>query len=103
MVSTLKMTKRSLKDPQPQGSNDSPKLGPDGSKNDNNVTAESRPPVEKKENEEKKNIDDTINSEVKTNESCQEATKICRIEQTLFACIQGRQNDRYFINLGQRC
>ncbi|KAJ8533162.1 hypothetical protein K7X08_016051 [Anisodus acutangulus] len=87
-----KADKEKPKDPQPQGSNGSPKLGPDASKNDNNVTTESPPPVEKKENEEKKNTDDTINSEVKTNESCQEAAKMCRIEQTLLACIHTPQN-----------
>lgn len=76
--------KEKPKDPQPQGSNDS--------KNDNNATAETPPPVEKKENEEKKNINDIINSEVNTNESCQEATKMCRIEQTLLACIQTPMN-----------
>ncbi|XP_060202660.1 uncharacterized protein LOC132631076 [Lycium barbarum] len=86
-----KADKEKPKDPQPQGSNDLPKLAPDGSKNDNNVTAQTPPPVEKKENEEKKNIDDTINSE-NTNESCQEATKLCRIEQTLVACIRTPQN-----------
>lgn len=92
--------KEKPKDPQPQGGNDLPKLDLDGAKNDNNMTVETPPPVEKKENEEKKNIDDeekkniddTINSEVNTNESCQEATKMCRIGQTLLACIQTPQN-----------
>ncbi|XP_055812764.1 uncharacterized protein LOC129882489 [Solanum dulcamara] len=87
-----KDVKEEPKDPQPQGGNHLPKLDSDGSKNDKNVTVETHPPVEKKENEEKKNIDDTINSEVNTHESCQEATKMCRIGQTLLACIQTPQN-----------
>lgn len=87
-----KADKENPKDPQPQGGNHLPKLDPDGSKNDKNVTVETPPPVEKKENEEKKKIDETINSEVNTNESCQKATKMCRIGQTLLACIQTPQN-----------
>ncbi|KAG5585299.1 hypothetical protein H5410_045733 [Solanum commersonii] len=87
-----KADKEKPKDPQPQGGNHLPKLDPDGSKNDKNVTVETPPPVEKKENEEKKKIDETIISEVNTNESCQKATKMCRIGQTLLACIQTPQN-----------
>ncbi|KAK6779903.1 hypothetical protein RDI58_022087 [Solanum bulbocastanum] len=87
-----KADKEKPKDPQPQGGNHLPKLDPDGSKNDKSVTVETPPPVEKKENEEKKKIDETINSEVNTNEICQKATKMCRIEQTLLACIQTPQN-----------
>lgn len=85
-----KADKEKPKDPQPQGGNHLPKLDPDGSKNDKNVTVETPPPVLKKENEEKKKIDETINSD--TNESCQKATKMCRIGQTLLACIQTPQN-----------
>ncbi|CAN4115840.1 unnamed protein product [Withania somnifera] len=84
--------KEKPKDPQPQGDNDLPKLDPDGSKKDKNVTGETPPPVEKKENEETKNIDDTINSEVNATENCQKAPKMCRIGQTLLACIQTPQN-----------
>lgn len=91
-----KADKEKPKDPQPQGGNDMPKLDPDGSKNDKNVTIKTPPPVEKKENEENKNIDGTINSEVNTHESCQEATKMCRIGQTLIACIQTPQNGKPF-------
>ncbi|KAH0633042.1 hypothetical protein KY284_035828 [Solanum tuberosum] len=91
-----KADKENPKDPQPQGGNHLPKLDPDGSKNDKNVTVETPPPVEKKENEEKKKIDETINSEVNTNESCQKATKMCRIGQTLLACIQTPQNGKLF-------
>ncbi|XP_004246288.1 uncharacterized protein [Solanum lycopersicum] len=87
-----KADKEKPKDPQPQGGNHLPKLDPDGSKNDKNVTVETPPPVLKKENEEKKKIDETINSEVNTNQSCQKATKMCRIGQTLLACIQTPQN-----------
>ncbi|OIT35524.1 PREDICTED: uncharacterized protein LOC109243268 [Nicotiana attenuata] len=84
--------KEKPKDPQPQGSTDSHKLDKDHPKSDNSTAAESPPPAEKKETEEKKNLDDKINSEVNTNESCQGATKMCRVEQTLIACIQNPQN-----------
>ncbi|XP_009793753.1 uncharacterized protein [Nicotiana sylvestris] len=83
--------KEKPKDPQPQGSTDSHKLDHDRPKSDNNTAAESPPPAEK-ETEEKKNLDDKINSEMNTNESCQGDTKMCRVEQTLIACIQTPQN-----------
>ncbi|CAN4115756.1 unnamed protein product [Withania somnifera] len=81
-----------LRNPQPQGGNTLRKLDPDSSTNDKNVTVESPPPVGKKKNEEMKNIDDTINSELNTNENCQEDRKMCRIGQTLLACIRTPQN-----------